>query len=265
MRLHATIALVALSAWLAMGGSAYADTTVEVLETYPAGTQVTLGSDQSFYVRLAYSTDQPVRIWAEPYFQGKPARAGSNPSQIYSGSGEAFGWFFFMQPDDQVDEIRIKAGDGGRRTTPVVATLHIDVRGGNTPAADHGEPAWVTDMRQRAAQAQQTDYEASMADAASPSSMAFFAVFMLLMLTVGVSAFAAPAWGLWRWHGGWRIAAAVPAVMMAFVVLRIVLGGLIDSTSHNLWPFEILCTGALSLVVMGVLALARKFVGAKKT
>lgn len=264
MRLHALAALVVLSAWVAVAGRAHADTTVEVLDTYPSGAQVTLGTNQSFYVRLAYNTDQPVRIWARPYFQGKPANAGSNPSQIHTGSGEALGWFFFMQPGDQVDEIRIKAGDGRASTTPVVATLHVDVRAGNMPAADHGDPAWVTDLRQRAQQAQRADAEASMANVASPASMALFAGFMLLMLTIGVSAFAAPAWGLWRWRGGWRVAAAVPAALMAFVVLRIVVDGMRDPTSHNLWPFEILQAGALSLVVMGVLALARKFAGTGK-
>jgi hypothetical protein len=251
--------LMTVAAWFAPGGMAYADTTVEVLGTYPAGTEVTLGSDQSFYIRLAYRTDQPVRIWAEPYFQGKPANAGSNPSQTYTDSGETFGWFFFMRPGDQVDEIRIKAGDGGTRTTPVVATLQVHAVGGSTPMVDRSEPAWVTEMKQRASQAQQADYAASMADAASPGSVALFTGFMLLMLAAGLFAFAAPAWGLWRWRGGWRVAATMPAALMAVVALRITVDGARDPTSHNLWPFEILQADTLSLVAMGVLVLARKF------
>lgn len=43
--------------------------------------------------------------------------------------------------------------------------------------------------------------------------------------------------GLWRWRGGWRIAAA-PAMVMSFVVLRIVVDTARDPTSRNLWPFE---------------------------
>ncbi len=50
--------------------------------------------------------------------------------------------------------------------------------------------------------------------------------------------------------------------MLAFVVSRILVGGARDPTSHNLWPFEILQVGALSVVVMGVLLLARKLTGA---
>ncbi|MDE2466474.1 MAG: hypothetical protein KGO02_22595 [Alphaproteobacteria bacterium] len=41
------------------------------------------------------ASDQPVHIWARPYFQGKPTKAGSNPSRVYpAGNGEALGWFF---------------------------------------------------------------------------------------------------------------------------------------------------------------------------
>src|SRR3546814_2356088 len=59
---------------------------------------------------------------------------------------------------------------------------------------------------------------------------------MLALPLVGLLALALPAWALWRWRGGWRIAAMVPAALMAFVVLRIVVGVAIDPTSHNLWP-----------------------------
>ncbi|MGH6635545.1 MAG: hypothetical protein ACRED0_05230, partial [Gammaproteobacteria bacterium] len=68
-------------------------------------------------------------------------------------------------------------------------------------------------------------------------------IFMLSLLLAGS---AAPTWALWKWRGGWRIAAAVPAVLMAFVVLRIVVDAARDPTSHNLWPFEILEFGMVS-------------------
>jgi len=86
--------------------------------------------------------------------------------------------------------------------------------------------------------------------------------FMLAMLGVGLLGFAGPTWMLLRWRGGWRIAAAVPAIMMAFVVLRIVIGVAIDPTSHNLWPFEILMAGAMSAGVTGLLSVLRKLTGA---
>ena len=74
----------------------------------------------------------------------------------------------------------------------------------------------------------------------------------------GLLGFVLPAWGVWRWHGAWRMAAVVPAAIMAFVVLRIVVDGLRDPTSHNLFPFEILMTGLLSVEMMAMLYLAHK-------
>ena len=96
----------------------------------------------------------------------------------------------------------------------------------------------------------------------SAGDVVLFSGFMLAMLALGLSGFAVPAWGMWRWRGGWRIAAAVPAAMMVFVVLRIMFGVARDPMSHNLWPFEILQVGALSVVVMAVLLVARKLSGA---
>jgi hypothetical protein len=87
---------------------------------------------------------------------------------------------------------------------------------------------------------------------------------MLSMFAIGLLAFAAPAWGLWRWRGGWRIAAAAPAALMAVVVLRLVVDITRDPTSHNLWPFEILQTGALSVVIMAILAVLRKIIEARR-
>jgi hypothetical protein len=51
--------------------------------------------------------------------------------------------------------------------------------------------------------------------------------------------------------------------MVGFVVLRILFDTAGDPTSHNLWPFEILQVGVLSLGVVGVLLAARRFSSAE--
>jgi hypothetical protein len=63
---------------------------------------------------------------------------------------------------------------------------------------------------------------------------------------------------VWKWRGGWRVAAAIPAGVVLFVVLRIVVDTARDPTSHNLWPFEILMVGGGALVTIGALKLARR-------
>jgi hypothetical protein len=254
--------LFVLAAWLVPLNGAHAATTVRVLETWPSGEDVTLTRNQSFYLRLAHDTDKPVGIWIAPYFHGEKVNVGSSPSPRYSGSGEALAWFFFFQPGDEVDEIRIKAGDGGTNSTPVVATWRGHVVAGSESASTQDQPEWVSEMNARAKAAQDRASREQMSKPASAGDVALLNGFMLTMLVAGLAGIAAPAWGMWRWRGGWRLAAAVPAVMIAFVILRIVIGASIDPTSHNLWPFEILMVSGLSLAVMAALKLARKWFGA---
>jgi hypothetical protein len=261
MRSWGIFVLVVLGAWLTQADAARAATTVRVVATDPSGETVTLGRNQNFYLRIGYVTDEPVSLWARPYFRGKQVNAGSNPSRTYTGTGEALGWFFFMQPGDRVDEIRITAGDGSREGTRLVATYPVRITGSAQVASPHNEPGWVVDMRRENERLQREAHEERMSTPPSAGGMLFFSGFMLAVIALGVSGFAAPAWALWRWRGGWRIAAAVPAAMMAFVVLRLLFDTARDPTSHNLWPFEILQVGALSAVVMLVLMVMRKRAG----
>jgi hypothetical protein len=240
-----------------------AETVVRVVETWPPGNYVTLGRNQNFYLRLEYETDKPIGIWARPYFKGKPVNAGSNTSPSYSGTGETFGWFFFSHPVDVVDEVRITAGDGSVSNTPVVAVWRGYVLGDNKVSGATAEPAWIAEMSARAKAAQDEAYRARTREPVSRSDRALISGFVLAALASGLFGFFMPAWAVWRWNGVWRTAAAVPAAMMAFVVLRIVVDGLRDSTSHNLLPFEILLAGSVSTVAMILLYLAHKFFGGR--
>lgn len=240
-----------------------AGTVVRVIETWPPGDHVMLRKNQSFYLRLAYETDNPVGIWARPYFNGKPVNVGSNPSQRYSGKGETFGWFFFMRPGDVVDEVRITAGDGGNSNTPIVAVWRGDVVGGHEVGGAPTQPAWIAEMSARAEAVRDEAYRAQMQEPLSRSDTALVTGFLWGVLAAGLLGFVLPARGIWRWHGAWRIAATVPAAIMAFVVIRIVIDGLRDPTSHNLFPFEILTAGLLSVGMMAMLYLAKKLFGEK--
>ncbi|MDF0676866.1 MAG: hypothetical protein P0120_21400 [Nitrospira sp.] len=264
--LHASAAVIFLIALLLSFlpiDCVRADTIVHVIETWPPGEHITLGRNQNFYLRLAYETDKPVHIWARPYFHGKPAKAGSNPSQMYSGNGETFGWFFFHAPGDMVDEVRITAGDGSISNTPIVAVWRGDIVGGSEAPDAQTQPAWIAEMNARVKAVEDKARRTQMQKPVKSSDIALFDGFLLAVLTTGLSGLCLPAWGIGRWQGIWRIAAAVPAAMMAFVVLRIVVDGLRDPTSHNLWPFEILMTGSLSAGIMAILYLAHKLFGEK--
>ena len=242
---------------------AYAETAVRVLATHPAGNPVTLAKNQTFFVHIGYTTDEPVSIWARPFFQGREVAAGSNPSRSHTGSGETLGWFFFMEPGKQVDEIRITAGDGTAGGTRLIATHPVRISGSDRPAASTSEPAWLVALLQQEERLQREDFEKRASTPLGAGETLFFGGFMLAAAALGIGGVAAPLWAIRRWRGGWRVAAAVPAVMTGFVVLRIIFDTAGDATSHNLWPFEILQVGVLSLVVIGVLLAARKFSGAE--
>lgn len=85
--------------------------------------------------------------------------------------------------------------------------------------------------------------------------------FILVMLGV---AFGAPLWAMWRWHGYWRLAAALPAVAMASMMLWIAIGLMRDPTAYNLWPLGILMWGAVGSVYIGVLGWVRRFLGVEE-
>lgn len=265
LRLTAAFLLVQ-SVWFCAADRAHATTTVEVVATEPSGELVTLGSNQNFYLHLRYRSDGPVQIWARPYFRGEPADAGSNPSRVYpAGGGEALGWFFLFEPGTRVDEVRISAGDGSLDGTPVVAVYPVRINGGARSTSSQAAPEWVARLNALDAAAQKADYERRMNAPVSAGDTILATGFMLVMFAAGVLGLAAPAWGLWRWSGGWRIAAGVPAAIMGLVVLRILVETAADPTSHNLWPFEILMAGAFSVVIVAVMVVARRITGASRT
>ncbi len=245
-------------------GDACAAPSVEVLATDPSGSIVQLGRNQNFYLRIHYQTDRPISIWAHPYYRGRETKAGTNPSRRYNGAGEALGWFFFMEPGDQADEVRIDVGDGTSVGTYTAATYPLRIFSRTESASAHVEPDWVVELKQRDQAAQRADYDKRMTTPPTAGEWILFNGFMLLMLALGIIGIAGPAWGVWRWRRGWRIAAAVPASMMAFVVVRLLFGVAHDPTSHNLWPFEILQAGALSVAIMAVLWVTRKISGASR-
>jgi len=248
-----------VSGW---GSAVSAKPEVRVLETYPAGQSITLPRNQDFYLRLAYASDTPVGIWINPYFRGKEVPAGTSPSPRYSGKGEALGWFFFTNPGQRVDEIRIKAGDGGY-DTPVVATYRVNVTAGSRPALDPSspwapnEPQWIGYMREESKKQLEARMNATQRDS-GPAAFVFLGGFMLIVLGLGIVGAVAPIWAMRRWEGGWRLAAAAPLGLLGLVILRIIVETSIDPTSHNLWPFEVLMASFASLGAMVLFAVLRR-------
>lgn len=238
-------------------------TRLQVIATFPEGSVVTLGRNQPYYLRLRYHTDKTVGIWVRPFYDGREADAGTGVSLASSGSGEALGRFFLLNPAAKVDEVRITAGDGSIKGTALVATYPVRISGSTQTIETGPTPDWVTRLRAQEAKVTRADYERWTSPPASGTNVSIAEGLILLMGTLGSLALAWPMWALWRWRDGWRIAALVPAALMGFSVLRILIETSLDPTSHNLWPFEVLQVGAASIVIMLALVMLRKLAQGK--
>ena len=249
--------LVLLAALLSVSASAHAETTAQVVETDPGGASITLARNESLYVRIAYTSDKTVSIWARPFFRGTEVPAKSNASVPHMGNGQALGWFEPLQPGD-IDEVRILAGDGSPAGTRIVSRYPIKVTTSSEPAPPRARAEWVETLSRDEETVRREAYERRMREPVTSKDSLFMSGFMLTMLGLLVAGFAWPAWGVWKWRGGWRLAAALPIAAMAFVVLRIVIDTARDATSHNLWPFEIIMWGGGSFLFMLALKFTRR-------
>jgi hypothetical protein len=212
-------------------------------------------------VRIEYSTDEPVSLWARPFLNGKEVeRAMSNASSAYLGSGEALGWFELIDAG-AVDEIRIKAGGGKPYREWVLASQPVQLRWTQASAAPEPRAAWVDELIAAEAARMHEDAQRRANEPVSVGGAALVSGFMLFMLVLLVAGIGIPLWSVWKWRGGWKIAAAIPAAVIAFAVLRILVDTARDPTSHNLWPFEIIIFGAVAVGIIGVLKIARRMMG----
>lgn len=238
----------------AAAAPAHAGHEVEVLDTYPPGRTVTLGPGEKFYVRIAWSTDSMTRIFARPYLDGREVDAINSPSPRYEGSGETAAWFSLPDPDDRVDEIRIFVGNSKHR----LGTVHkVSVASGTSTTAP--APAWVAALEDQVVGA--TGGPQPEPTAAEERG---FTGFMLAVAGLAVFGLVAPIWGFRRWHGRWRIAAAIPMAGMFLFVAFLLLTAVFDPGSLGLLPFVVLMAAVPSSLFMAILFIARRLAGAHR-
>jgi len=224
----------------------FADVNVQIIETDPTSPAV-LGRWGEFSLRIGYNSDEPVRIYAQPYFheQRVPAITGGTPT-CGPGRGETFFWFAFVDPRE-VDSIRIFAES---KTGEVLAqaSLDVDLKWTGQPIESPRVPAeWVTRMKA----AQQSSRAR---DSALMNSPLWYLVGGFMMLGVP-GYFALQGWALWRLHDQWRKPAMLPLWPMGAVLLYTIYAYLDGS---NLFPIVLIFTAPLaSIYLIVVLGLRR--------
>ena len=263
MGLLAVLAVLALAfpgTVAAQAAKPQARVEVALVDSFPSGGNVAIQPDRNVYLRIAYETDRPARIFVRPYYRGEQVRAGSNPSPLYSGKGELLAWFF-LQAGAQVDEIRVSAGNGSPSGTVEVARWPLRVFAYSTAPAPAAEPPWVAELgaveKGRLEASREAEAKALAAEPTGPIFDALMLAFPAVFMAIGIVGLAWPAWAVWRWRDTWRWWALAPLLVLGFVVLRIVVDTALDPTSHNLWPLEIIMFGGASLLAMLVISLLR--------
>lgn len=204
--------------------TAQAEVRVSVVETDPPGEAVTLGRDETFWARVAYTSDEPVQIWARPYLGGKEVvlpGTFSNPSIWHTGSGHALGWFSFRGAA-QVDEVL-------RVETQAKARLEQE--------RISSEPASATD------------------------TVLTYGL-MLLISGVVLSVPALLVWALWRWRkGGFATAPGEPIAyaVSALAGLAVCLAISLATGRKEAWDSGVYFSVGIPIMVLTIFAISYVF------
>ncbi len=230
---------------------ACAEVRVQVIETDP-GSTATLGHWEQFYLRIAYETDRPIRVRAEAYAGATPVPSANSGSPRYEpGAGEAMFWIAYTEPA-RVDRIVVQAQDDKTQKPIAQAEIAVDLTWtGQKTAAARRKAEWITRLQ---ADRDQRRKEEMQEYANRPSPWWESVLFMAAAWSIPIY-FIVQVVVLRRWRGGWRIAAAVPAVPMALLLGQAILALLAGS---NLFPIYLIFTCLPALIyLLALMALRR--------
>ncbi|MFZ0738774.1 MAG: hypothetical protein WA002_01220 [Candidatus Acidiferrales bacterium] len=229
-----------------------ADVQLRVLATDPPSPAV-LGYWEDFSMRIGYTSDRPIRVYAEAYAGGRRVTQMTSGSPIYNaGTGEAFFWLAFIKPQ-HVDTIVITAMDGHSETPLAQTGVASDLTWTGVKSATRRAPAdWVTRMQAEQSRREKAAFAANMN---RPVQWRTSAIFLVVMLSIPTY-FILQIVLLWRMHDGWRKVVAIPVVPMAIVVAYTIYAYLDGS---NLFPLVLIFTSPVALIYLLVI------VGVKRT
>jgi hypothetical protein len=224
----------------------------------------TLHDGEFVYVRIRYQSSAPVRVGAEPYYAGRPAKGGRIDGDVGvpAGPGEVISWFSF-RGIGRVDAVRLFAIPGGR--SRISQDVPVSFTWDGQPSAGVTRAPWVSPLlkqeaqRRKAAFAEmETRFNSSMGSGGGGLAVVVFGmVFASVALAALIACIVWPLWGTVRWQGPWRAAAAGPLTAMALWIAKDVYDLSADRTSHNLLPFEFVIAAVAIAPYMLVVTLLR--------
>jgi len=238
-----------------LASSAQAETRALVVQTDPPGEAVTLARDEVLWVRIAYTTDEPVRIWARPYLGGEEYPVQGNPSIMHTGEGYALGWFSFGQAA-QADEIRITVGTG-RSSRPLEVARHpVRLTATGQPRAARTAAPWVDELRRETEAKAKLQQQRISSEPASPNDTALTYAVMLLVAAVvfGVPVLLALAFWKTRWTREW-----MPYAASALCGLTVCLAISQATGRKEAWDSQLYFSIGMPVMVLAIFALSYLF------
>jgi hypothetical protein len=223
---------------------------LEVSATDPEP-QATLQRGETFYVRVAYQSDRPVRIRIQGLRQGQMVPTMTNPSpRSDPPSGETIVWLASDKPAI-ADEIRVSAEDQATGKVIAQTSLPVNLEWTGSPASTpRQEAGWARTM----SQAQQQVISQEMRSYGEGGGFMTTLLGLVIMLSVP-GYIAAQIWALKRLQGGWRVAAWVPAFVMGAALIFSLFA---LSRGSNLWPIWLILLAPLALIWLAVLMLLNR-------
>ena len=233
--------------------SAIAGVSVEVIETWPEQSELALGLDQSWYVHLKYTAAEPVRIYVRPFIHGNAANAMSHGAYLLpAGSGETLGWFAMREPG-VVDEYSVSYTPKDSGQTIPLLSVPVKLEWKNGGAMTDAGPEWIARINKQG----EAIWKAEMANAPKSSPVIGMLIGPVLF-GIPVLAIIFSVMAIKRWQGNWRYAGGLPLGIFGIWAGILIVSVIIDPTSHNLWPFEMMIWAAGTLVYLAVLFVVRK-------
>ena len=246
----------------ATGAPAQTPATVFGEPEFDPPNPATLHDGQYVYVRIRYQSSAPVRIGAEPYYAGQPAKGARIDGDVGvpAGPGEIISWFA-LHGTGRVDSVRLFAIANGRTRTSQDVPVSFTWDG--QPSTGQNRAPWVRPLLTQEAQRRQaafaemeTRFNQNMSSGALGVA-AIGMVFGAVALAALIACIVWPLWGTVRWQGPWRAAAAVPLTAIALWIAKDVYDLSVDRTSHNLLPFEFVIAAVAIAPYMLVVTLVR--------
>jgi hypothetical protein len=202
------------------------------------------------YLSVAYTTDRKIQVIARGFFGGKPVPAMTSGAEPHdAGSGNAFYWIAYVDAR-KIDQIVVEAVSG--RTTLAQTSIPVDFTWTGVESSSPRVPAdWAARMQEEQNRRIEAKTQEYMNRTPGWSET-------LVVMAMGWSVpgyFIAQVWTLWRFRGGWQVAASIPLLVMLPVLGYTVIAFLAKS---NLFPLVLIFTAPLAFGYLLVILFLRR-------